>query len=476
MRFRLLLLAFLLCIGLVPAVAEASGRRVALVVGNSSYQAAGTLKNPVNDARAMARALRERGFEVILRENTGKVAFERAVQEFGEKLDSCATALFFFAGHGFQVNGRNYLVPVDANITTEQSVRLQAVDADVVIDQMIAARSAVNMVILDACRNNPFERRFRSTGGGLAQINAPQGTLIAYATAPGRVAADGDGANGLYTEELLRAMAEPGLKVEDVFKQARIRVARRSNDQQIPWEASSLVGDFYFTPGQAASAPALPAPAPAADPELVFWQSVQDSQNPAELRAYMSQYPQGRFVTLAQVRLRALTQEAGPPAGPAAMRVGKAIDQAESGATGRPQIASLPPPPPSLGAAATGIARFDGHYSGAFECDAGSSGVAAQGPFTMEIRNGQIAFKRGFQPRGIEGEERTTGTVSEDGSFRLRGEMRGKALAGPNAGRVISYDVSYSGRIAGAAFEATGNHVSERWVRACKMVGKRYAE
>lgn len=475
MRFRLFLLACLLCLGLQPAASEAANRRVALVIGNSTYQAAGALRNPVNDARAMARALRERGFEVILRENTGKVTFERAVQEFGEKLTEGATALFFYAGHGFQVNGRNFLVPVDANITTEQSVRLQAVDADVVIDQMIAARSAVNMVILDACRNNPFERRFRSTGGGLAQINAPQGTLIAYATAPGRVAADGDGANGLYTEELLRAMAEPGLKVEDVFKQARIRVARRSNDQQIPWEASSLVGDFYFTPGQPAAAPPTPAAAPAADPELVFWQSVQDSQNPAELRAYMSQYPQGRFVTLAQVRLRALTQEAGPPGGPAAMRLGQA-EGADGAAAGRPQVASLPPPTSSPGAATTGLARFDGHYSGAFECDAGSSGVAAQGPFTMEIRNGQIAYKRGLQPRGIEGEEKTTGSVSEDGSFRLRGEMRGKALAGPAAGRVVSYDVNYSGRIAGAILEASGNHVSERWVRACKMTARRYAE
>jgi len=274
--------------------------RVALVLGNARYPDA-PLKNAANDARAMATTLRERGFDVILRVDANKQQMEAAVIEFGEKLSEGATGLFFFAGHGMQVQGRNFLVPIDAKLTTEQRVKVETVDVDVVLDQMQGARSKVNVVILDACRNNPFERRFRSASGGLAQINAPEGTLIAYATAPGRVAADGEGANGLYTAELLKALRAPGLKVEDVFKQVRINVARSSNGAQTPWEASSLVGDFYFIP---------PAPVAAAVPansvELGFWNSIQNTQEPGEYRAYLTRYPKGEFVELAQMRLAAI--------------------------------------------------------------------------------------------------------------------------------------------------------------------------
>ena len=144
-----------------------------------------------------------------------------------------------------QVRGKNFLIPVDAEINSEASVRSEGVDVDQVLDQLGPAR--LSMVILDACRNNPYERRFRGMGdGGLAQIDAPKGTLIAYATAPGKTAADGAGANGLYTQELLRALDRTGLKVEDVFKQVRINVSKGTNDAQIPWEASSLVGEFVF--------------------------------------------------------------------------------------------------------------------------------------------------------------------------------------------------------------------------------------
>ena len=224
----------------------AAGRRVALVIGNAAYIES-PLPNPINDARAMADALKHRGFTVILRENTSKLDLERAVADFGEKLQQGATGLFYYAGHGMQVNGRNFLITVDARIPSEQRVRLEAVDVDLVLEQMQAARSTVNLVILDACRNNPFEKRFRSAGGGgLAQINAPEGTLIAYATAPGSVAADGTSKNSLYTEELLKAIQAPGAKVEEAFKAVRVAVSRRSNGAQTPWEASSLTGRFLL--------------------------------------------------------------------------------------------------------------------------------------------------------------------------------------------------------------------------------------
>lgn len=235
---------FLLLLGWTGP-AHAVEKRVALVFGNAAYPHS-PLRNPVNDARAMAATLRETGFQVIARENATKQQMERAVGEFSRALTPGSVALFYYAGHGMQVNGRNFLVPVDAQIASEQAVRLEALDVDVVLEQIAASGSDVNLVVLDACRNNPFERRFRSTGGGLAQINAPKGTLIAYATAPGKVAADGAGRNGLYTSKLVEAIKTPGIPLEEVFKRVRIEVSRESKDEQTPWEASSLVGNFYF--------------------------------------------------------------------------------------------------------------------------------------------------------------------------------------------------------------------------------------
>jgi uncharacterized caspase-like protein len=303
---KALVAALLLAVAVIGAtsasVDAATGeRRVALLVGNSRYTDA-PLKNPANDARAMSATLRERGFDVILRVDATKQQMESAIIEFGEKLTEGATGLFFFAGHGMQVQGRNYIIPTDAKLTSEQRIKLETIDIDAVLDQMQGARSKVNVVILDACRNNPFERRFRSASGGLAQINAPEGTLIAYATAPGRVAADGEGDNGLYTNELLKALRTPGLKVEDVFKQVRINVARASNGAQTPWEASSLVGDFYFIP----PAPVAAAIAPSNAAELEFWNSIRTANSAAEYKAYLNQYPRGQFVTLAQTRIAAL--------------------------------------------------------------------------------------------------------------------------------------------------------------------------
>jgi Caspase domain len=219
-------------------------QRAALVIGNGAYPFA-KLRNATNDARAMADKLKALGFDVTLRTDITRREMDRAIVQFGESLSDGGVALFYFAGHGMQVRGKNFLIPVDAEINMEASVRSEGVDVDQVLDQLGPSR--LSMVILDACRSNPFERRFRGLGdGGLAQIDAPKGTLIAYATAPGKTALDGTGANGLYTQELLRALDKPGLRVEDVFKQVRINVSRETKDTQIPWEASSLVGEFVF--------------------------------------------------------------------------------------------------------------------------------------------------------------------------------------------------------------------------------------
>ena len=256
-------------LGALMPQTHAVERRVALVIGNATYRDA-PLSNPPNDARDMAAALRRTGFEVIELIDGTQKEMNRAIAKFGERLSSDSVALFYYAGHGMQVRGKNYLIPIDAQITNETSIRVESVDVDGVLDQL--GSSELNVVILDACRNNPFERRFRSLGGGLAQMDAPKGSLIAYATAPGKIAADGDGRNGLFTQELLKQMQTPGLTIEQVFKNVRREVARATRDSQIPWESSSLTGDFYFIPNGRASLavslpPAQPVPTKVATPE-----------------------------------------------------------------------------------------------------------------------------------------------------------------------------------------------------------------
>jgi uncharacterized caspase-like protein len=238
-----------LILGGAPALAAAPELKVALVIGNAAYPAA-PLRNPANDANAIAARLRAMGFEVVLRTNVTQREFTRSVSQFGQALKPGSVALFYYAGHGMQVRGRNFLIPVDADIQSEASARSESVDLDLVLEQLGPSR--LSMVILDACRNNPFEGKFRTArGSGLAQVDAPKGTLLAYATAPGKVASDGEGVNGLYTAELLKAMEIPGAKVEEVFKSVRVNVIKSTAGEQVPWESSSLTGDYYFKPAAA---------------------------------------------------------------------------------------------------------------------------------------------------------------------------------------------------------------------------------
>ncbi|MHC1700096.1 MAG: caspase family protein [Humidesulfovibrio sp.] len=220
-------------------------RRVALVIGNGAYPSA-PLRNPVNDARDMAATLRGLGFEVILRENASLRQMEDAVDELWKRLKAGGAGLFFFAGHGLQVAGRNYLVPVDARLAAEQDVKYRCMDAGLVLGRMENAGNQLNIVILDACRNNPYSRNFRSVNEGLAKMDAPRGSIVAYATAPDSVAADGAGKNGVYTGQLLKHMRTPGLPIEEMFKRVRIGVLGETQEKQVPWEASSLTGDFSF--------------------------------------------------------------------------------------------------------------------------------------------------------------------------------------------------------------------------------------
>jgi hypothetical protein len=281
-------------------------QRVALVIGNSAYTDA-PLTNPVNDARAIVKALQESGFSVIVRENLDQRGMLGALREFGDRLRAGGTGLFYYAGHGMQIKGRNYLIPVGANIDREDEVAYSAVDAQAVLDKMEAAGNVANIMILDACRNNPFTRSMRSGQAGLAQMDAPVGTLLAYATSPGAVASDGNGANGLYTQHLLNAIAQPGIKVEDVFKQVRANVRRDSMGKQVPWESTSLEGDFYFRAAPVALVLVAPPPVdPSVALEEALWDAVKGSNLPIEVRAYLGRYPTGRFVVQANARLAQL--------------------------------------------------------------------------------------------------------------------------------------------------------------------------
>jgi formylglycine-generating enzyme required for sulfatase activity len=252
-----------------PIVVEptASEKRVALVIGNAAYPSPADLKNPVNDAQDMAEALRGAGFDVISRTNATQKQMQQALREFGGRLTAGGVGLFYFAGHGVQVKGKNFLIPIGAAIKSEAEAEDEAVDVNGVLAKMAEAGNRVNIVVLDACRDNPFARGFRSGARGLATVGeAPSGTLIAYATGPGRVAADGAGRNGIYTGELLKAMREPGLKLEDVFKRVIRSVRQATREQQVPWTLSSVDGDFIFRPLRGGAAVAsVPPPA---EPEV----------------------------------------------------------------------------------------------------------------------------------------------------------------------------------------------------------------
>jgi uncharacterized caspase-like protein len=227
------------------AVRPSDPTQVALVIGNGSYVGK-PLANPVSDARMIARVLREFGFVVIEKQNLSQTEMRQAVRQFGDRLQKGGTALFYYAGHGVQFKGRNYLIPVSADIRHEDEIEDQAVDANLVLAKMDSAKSRFNIVILDACRNNPFAKSFRLPVPGLAQMEAPARTLVAFATAPGQLAEDGEGGNGLYTRHLLANMLTPGLKLEDVFKRTRAAVREESEGRQVPWENTSLESDFYF--------------------------------------------------------------------------------------------------------------------------------------------------------------------------------------------------------------------------------------
>lgn len=301
----------LIALTLLAAAGAHAADRVALLIGNNAY-AASPLRNAVNDARDLGDTLKELGFRVIVKTDATRKDMIDALKEFGTALEGANTALFFYAGHAMQFKERNYLIPIDAAMGSEEDITFFSVEVNQVFDRMDRAKTRFNFIVLDACRDNPFASSFKVSSAGLAQISAPAGTLIAYATSPGAVAQDGYGRNGVYTRFILQNIKVPDLPVEIMFKRVREAVSKETRLLQTPWDSSSLKGDFVFN--ASGRAPAAVAAGPSADIQLQiegeFWKSVRESNRADDIQAYLDKYPNGNFAPLARNRLNALVRPA----------------------------------------------------------------------------------------------------------------------------------------------------------------------
>jgi hypothetical protein len=304
-------IAVLLTFAAASAQAEApTDVRVALVIGNAAYPGA-PLTNPVNDAKGMADVLKGLGFNVIEVRNGSKAEIFKAIEGTRDSLrGKNGVGMLYYAGHGMQVDARNYMVPIDAKLAGPADVTTQTIDIGHVIEAFKSAGSRMNILVLDACRDNPFGSIV--SGRGLAPLDAPTGTFLAYATAPGNVASDGDAksTNGLYTHYLLQELKKPSARIEDVFKRVRYSVRKASNGQQIPWESTSLEEDFQFHDGRVSARAAATAQSliEAFNQEKADWDRIKDSTDPNEFFAFLQRHPSGTIAVAAQERLNQLTR------------------------------------------------------------------------------------------------------------------------------------------------------------------------
>ncbi|MGO8866604.1 MAG: caspase domain-containing protein [Alphaproteobacteria bacterium] len=415
------LLAALLAAG--RSAAEASERRVALVIGNGQYVNVPRLANTANDARLIAETLERIGFSLVGGKaliDLDRAGIQKAIRSFGDQLNAAAVGLFYYAGHGLQIDGVNYLVPVDANPAKPSDVDFELVEADLVLKVMEGANSKLNLVILDACRNNPFGGRgLRDVGGGLAQMRAPRGTLISYATQPGNVASDGGpgSRDSPYALALAETLRVPGLELLETFNKVGVVVDRQTSGVQRPWVASSPIeGSFYFVPpGAPASAPAPAVPAAAtppagADREIVFWQSIKDSRNPADFEAYLAQYPKGEFRGLAQNRLSELKTE----------------QQAALAPRAPTPVASAAAPESQPAPASPTSGRFDGEWRGSVS--AFGNNFSNNPCQNLEVTLKVVGNSVSGEIVGALGRSAVSGTIAADGT--VKGTRGAEELSG----------------------------------------------
>lgn len=281
-----------------PAMAQNTGARIALVVGNSGYEHIGRLDNPGNDAGLIGGVLENAGFEVDYLYDATQSTFEAAVVALGRKLRESGpdtVGLFYFAGHGVQSRGKNFLLPVDAALSNEADLELVGVQADIILRQMESAQNRTNIVILDSCRNNPFAAIQGLEANGLAKMDPSPGTFLSYATGPGDVAFDGLGRHSPFSAALADAMSKPDLAIEQVFKDVRVRVVEETRGVQTPWDTSLLTSDFVFIEGADVVA--------ARNAETALWASVENTGDPLKLTRFLRAHPNGRFAETARQSL-----------------------------------------------------------------------------------------------------------------------------------------------------------------------------
>ena len=331
-RFTRYLFCALLAVAATWSTASQAERRVALVIGNGSYKNVPALPNPPRDATAISALLRNLGFEVVTGTNLNRDGMGASMSKFATAADGADVALFFYAGHGMSLEGKNYLLPIDANLKSEIDVKLGGpIDVEVMLQQTMGT-AKVKLVLLDACRDNPFvaaisrSARTRSVtvASGLSEMKSGEGTLLAFATGPGQVALDGDGSNSPFTKALLDNLAAPGMEIRLALTKVRAQVADLTKKQQLPWENTNLTGFFFMNPTAAGNASTVGNPegntkTAALDPkqtaggqgsgsdvEVEFWRSVKDSNKPEELNAYITRYPGGAFESIARARVAEL--------------------------------------------------------------------------------------------------------------------------------------------------------------------------
>jgi uncharacterized caspase-like protein len=322
MNMRFWIAALSVAALLVSGNAALADKRVAFVVGNGAYKNVTPLPNPAIDAKSMAALLRNVGFDVVEGTNLTRDKMTEKLLDFGKRAEGADVALFFYAGHGIAVNGTNYLLPIDADLKSEMDVKLgAAINVDLTLDQTMAD-AKVKLVFLDACRDNPFAAKIRSAKAtrsvsvesGLAEMKSGEGTLIAFATGPGQTALDGEtGTNSPFTRARMANIASPGVEIQQAMTRVRAQVNEETNKNQLPWGHTNLIGSVYLNPVagtagepvEAANA-AVVATGPVSEVELEFWRSIKDSNKPEELNAYLTNYPNGQFKSLALARIASL--------------------------------------------------------------------------------------------------------------------------------------------------------------------------
>jgi len=327
---------------IISANTAQADKRVAFVVGNGAYKNVAALPNPAVDAKSMAKLLRNVGFDVVEGSNLTRDKMTEKLLDFGKKAEGADVALFFYAGHGIAVNGTNYLLPVDADLKSEMDVKLgAAINVDLTLEQTMSD-AKVKLVFLDACRDNPFAAKIRSAkatrsvsvASGLAEMKSGEGTLIAFATGPGQTALDGEvGTNSPFTRALMANITSPGVEIQQAMTKVRAQVNEETGKGQLPWGHTNLIGSVYLNGAPAAVGSVNEAPntpsivaGPASEVELEFWRSIKDSNKPEELNAYLTNYPNGTFKSIALARIASLQD--GPSTATRALTTGVGIDPA----------------------------------------------------------------------------------------------------------------------------------------------------